>query len=45
MWSATCGAMRHNDQIILAYAVSDTFSNFAAPRALLFTWFANQLAG
>jgi hypothetical protein len=25
--------MRHDDQIILAYAVSDTFSNFAAPRA------------
>jgi predicted GH43/DUF377 family glycosyl hydrolase len=25
----TCGAMRHNDQIILPYAVSDTFFNFA----------------
>ena len=25
----TCGAMRHDDQIILPYAVSDTFSNFA----------------
>ncbi|QDF38539.1 glycoside hydrolase family 130 protein [Bradyrhizobium symbiodeficiens] len=25
----TCGAMRHNDQIILPYAVSDTFSSFA----------------
>jgi len=25
----TCGAIRHNDQIILPYAVSDTFSNFA----------------
>jgi predicted GH43/DUF377 family glycosyl hydrolase len=25
----TCGAMRHEDQIILPYAVSDTFSNFA----------------
>ena len=25
----TCGAMRHHDQIILPYAVSDTFSNFA----------------
>ncbi len=25
----TCGAMRHNDRIILPYAVSDTFSNFA----------------
>jgi predicted GH43/DUF377 family glycosyl hydrolase len=25
----TCGAMRHNDKIILPYAVSDTFSNFA----------------
>jgi predicted GH43/DUF377 family glycosyl hydrolase len=25
----TCGAMRHNDQIILPYALSDTFSNFA----------------
>jgi predicted GH43/DUF377 family glycosyl hydrolase len=26
----TCGAMRHRDQIILPYAVSDTFSNFAS---------------
>ena len=25
----TCGAMRSGDQIILPYAVSDTFSNFA----------------
>ena len=25
----TCGALRHNDQIILPYAVSDTYSNFA----------------
>jgi predicted GH43/DUF377 family glycosyl hydrolase len=25
----TCGGMRHNDRIILPYAVSDTFSNFA----------------
>ena len=25
----TCGAMGHNDQIILPYAVSDTFSQFA----------------
>ena len=25
----TCGAMTHNDQIILPYAVSDTYSNFA----------------
>jgi predicted GH43/DUF377 family glycosyl hydrolase len=25
----TCGAMRHNDQIVLPYAISDTFSNFA----------------
>jgi predicted GH43/DUF377 family glycosyl hydrolase len=25
----TCGAMRHNDQIILPYAVSDTFSKLA----------------
>jgi predicted GH43/DUF377 family glycosyl hydrolase len=25
----TCGAMRHNDQIILPYAISDSFSNFA----------------
>jgi predicted GH43/DUF377 family glycosyl hydrolase len=25
----TCGAMRHDDQIILPYAVSDTYSNFA----------------
>ena len=28
----TCGAMRHNDHIILPYAVSDTFSNFATVR-------------
>lgn len=25
----TCGAMRHEDQVILPYALSDTFSNFA----------------
>lgn len=25
----TCGAMAHNDQIILPYAISDTYSNFA----------------
>ena len=25
----TCGGMRHRDQIVLPYAVSDTFSNFA----------------
>ncbi len=25
----TCGAMRHNGRIVLPYAVSDTFSNFA----------------
>ncbi|HEY6484487.1 MAG TPA: glycoside hydrolase family 130 protein [Steroidobacteraceae bacterium] len=25
----TCGAMRHNDQVILPYAVSDTFTTFA----------------
>jgi predicted GH43/DUF377 family glycosyl hydrolase len=25
----TCGAMRHNDQLVLPYAVSDTFSKFA----------------
>lgn len=25
----TCGAMRLNDRIVLPYAVSDTFSNFA----------------
>ena len=25
----TCGAMPHNDQLILPYAVSDTYSNFA----------------
>lgn len=25
----TCGAMRHRDQIMLPYAVSDTFTNFA----------------
>ncbi|MEP7245875.1 MAG: glycoside hydrolase family 130 protein [Gammaproteobacteria bacterium] len=28
----TCGAMRHGDQIILPYALSDTFSNFATIR-------------
>jgi predicted GH43/DUF377 family glycosyl hydrolase len=28
----TCGAMRHNDQIILPYAVSDTYSNFATTK-------------
>jgi predicted GH43/DUF377 family glycosyl hydrolase len=26
---STCGAMRHNDQIVLPYAAADTFSNFA----------------
>jgi predicted GH43/DUF377 family glycosyl hydrolase len=33
----TCGAIRHGDQIVLPYAVSDTFSNFATIeiRALL----------
>jgi predicted GH43/DUF377 family glycosyl hydrolase len=25
----TCGAMRHNNQIVMPYTVSDTFSNFA----------------
>ena len=25
----TCGAMRHGDQIVVPYAISDTFSNFA----------------
>lgn len=25
----TCGAMRHDDRVVLPYAVSDTFSNFA----------------
>jgi predicted GH43/DUF377 family glycosyl hydrolase len=25
----TCGAMAHKDQLILPYAVSDTYSNFA----------------
>ena len=28
----TCGAMKHGNQIILPYAVSDTFSNFATIR-------------
>ena len=28
----TCGAMRHNEQIIMPYAVSDTFSRFATIR-------------
>ena len=26
----TCGAMRHGDRLILPYAISDTFCNFAA---------------
>lgn len=26
----TCGAMRHGDQIVLPYAISDTYTNFAA---------------
>jgi predicted GH43/DUF377 family glycosyl hydrolase len=26
----TCGAMRHGDQIVLPYAICDTFSNFAS---------------
>ena len=30
----TCGAIRQNDQIILPYAVSDTFSNFATIKIL-----------
>ena len=28
----TCGALRHSDRIVLPYAVSDTFSNFATIR-------------
>ena len=28
----TCGAMRHNERIVLPYAVSDTFSTFATIR-------------
>jgi predicted GH43/DUF377 family glycosyl hydrolase len=28
----TCGALRHGDRIVLPYAVSDTFSNFATIR-------------
>jgi predicted GH43/DUF377 family glycosyl hydrolase len=28
----TCGAMRHNDLIVLPYAVCDTFSTFATIR-------------
>jgi predicted GH43/DUF377 family glycosyl hydrolase len=28
----TCGAMRHNDQIVLPYAICDTFSNFSTIR-------------
>ncbi len=28
----TCGGMRHGDRIILPYAISDTFSNFATLR-------------
>ena len=39
----TCGAMRHNDQVILPYAVSDTFSNFATMKiAALMQAVANQ---
>jgi len=38
----TCGAMRHGDQIILPYAVSDTFSNFATIKiSTLMEAFAN----
>ena len=29
----TCGAMRHGDQIILPYAIADTFSNFSTIKA------------
>ena len=29
-----CGALKHNDQIILPYVVSDTFSNFATLKIL-----------
>jgi predicted GH43/DUF377 family glycosyl hydrolase len=25
----TCGALRHGERIVLPYAISDTFSNFA----------------
>jgi predicted GH43/DUF377 family glycosyl hydrolase len=25
----TCGALRHDDMIVLPYAISDTYSNFA----------------
>ena len=28
----TCGALRHGEVIVLPYAVSDTFSNFATIR-------------
>lgn len=28
----TCGAMRHNELIVMPYAVSDTFSNFATTK-------------
>jgi predicted GH43/DUF377 family glycosyl hydrolase len=28
----TCGAMRHGERIVLPYAISDTFSNFATMR-------------
>lgn len=27
-----CGAMRHGERIVLPYAISDTFSNFATIR-------------
>jgi predicted GH43/DUF377 family glycosyl hydrolase len=32
----TCGAIRHGDQIILPYAVCDTFSNSATIKAAVF---------
>jgi predicted GH43/DUF377 family glycosyl hydrolase len=38
----TCGAMRHNDQIILPYAVSDTFSNFATIKIAALLEFMNS---
>jgi predicted GH43/DUF377 family glycosyl hydrolase len=28
----TCGAIRHGERIVLPYAISDTFSNFATIR-------------
>ena len=41
----TCGAMRHGDQIILPYAISDTFSNFATIKIAALMQAVLQVAG